>query len=82
MSEVLLHHVECGPVLLLNTTAPATVLTGLPGPDGDTHLCAQLATPVKHRLPANAAAADHSPRPARRAPKRRSKPVLTTHWRS
>ena len=60
MSEVLLHHVECGPVLLLNTTAaPATVLTGLPGPDGDTHLCAQLATPVKHRLPATAEAADH-----------------------
>lgn len=60
MSEVLLHHVECGPLLLLNTTAaPATVLTGLPGPDGDTHLCAQLATPVKHRLPATAEAADH-----------------------
>lgn len=60
MSEVLLHHVECGPVLLLNgAAAPATVLTSLPGPDGDTHLCAQLANPVKYHLPASAEAADY-----------------------
>ncbi len=61
MSEVLVHHVECGPVLLLNSTtpAPATVVASLPGPDGDVQLCIQLHTPVKHRLAATAQAADH-----------------------
>ena len=62
MSEVLLHHVECGPVQLLNSApTPATVLASLPGPDGADQLCIQLATPVKHRLPAGASDADYPP---------------------
>lgn len=62
MSEVLLHHVECGPVQLLNSApTPATVLASLPGPDGAAQLCVQLATPVKHRLPAAASDADYPP---------------------
>ncbi|MBU8813862.1 immunity 63 family protein [Mycolicibacterium goodii] len=62
MSEVLLHHVECGPVQLLNSApTPATVLASLPGPDGAAQLCVQLATPVKHRLLAAASDADYPP---------------------